>query len=408
MPPASEACPTPMATLDCARLRRFEVCFADGMASGAAPLLAAALAERRVIAVTTPTVDRLYGSQLRAQLRGGAVEHRYVVMPCDERGKQFPAVQRLCGIAAEFRIDRRGAFVAIGGGVCSDIVTVAASLVRRGVDYLRVPTTLIGQIDAGIGIKGAVNFDGLKSFIGTFHPPAAVLIDPAFLATLPAARIRQGLAEIIKMALVRDARLFEKLEEYGAALLRSQFQPTAEGPDVGRVIIAQSVRLMLEELQRNPFEDQGFERLVDMGHTFSPTLEAHSGFLLSHGEAVAVDMALSSQIAAELGLTSPPLARRIVALIEGLGLPVNSPLLTVEMCHEAMRSTSGHRGGKLNLVVPTGLGTATFVDASALERRVLERALGRLPSHIAAPVEKFEPDKGGSRRVGREHATAVL
>ena len=404
MPPASEACPTPMATLDCARLRRFEVCFADGMASGAAPVLAAALADRRVIAVTTPTVDRLYGSRLRAQLRDAAAEHRYVVMPCDERGKQLPAVQRLCEIAAEFKLDRRGALVAIGGGVCSDIVTLAASLIRRGVDHLRVPTTLIGQIDAGIGIKGAVNFDGRKSFIGTFHPPAAVLIDPAFLATLPAARIRQGLAEIIKMALVRDAQLFEQLEEHGAALLQSRFQSRA----VARVIIAQSVRLMLEELQHNPFEDQGFERLVDMGHTFSPTLEAHSGFRLSHGEAVAVDMALSSQIAAELGLTSLPMARRIVALIEGLGLPVNSPLLTVEMCHEAMRSTSAHRGGKLNLVVPTGLGTASFVDASALERRVLERALGRLPSHIAGSIETFESGTAGSQRGGMEHATAVF
>lgn len=207
-----------------------------------------------------------------------------------------------------------------------------------------------------------------------FHPPAAVFIDPVFLESLPAARIRQGLSEIVKMALVRDADLFETIDTHAEALARRRFQC-----DVAAGVIARSVGLMLDELQQNPFEDRGFERLVDFGHTFSPTLEARSEFSISHGEAVAIDMALSAVIAAELGLCAAPVARRIVSMLARVGLPVSSPLLDLEVCREAVASTIAHRGGRLNLVVPTRLGAATFVDEEALGHGALERALARLP-----------------------------
>jgi 3-dehydroquinate synthase len=327
-------------------------------------------------------------------------------MHADERRKQLPAVQRLCRLAADFKLDRRGVFVAIGGGVCSDIVTVAASMIRRGVDHIRVPTTLIGQIDAGIGVKGAVNLDGLKSFVGTFHPPASVLIEPAFLESLPLARIRQGLSEILKMAVVRDAGLFACIEEDAEGLLRGRFQ----SPAAARGIIAQSIQLMLEELQQNPCEDRGFERLVDFGHTFSPVLEARSGFSISHGEAVAIDMALSSVIAAELGLCAPSAVRRFIALLARVGLPVGSPLLDLGTCREALRAASAHRGGRLNLVVPTQLGAATFVGAEALEHGVLERALAALPWF--SPRALLERARGASAgmelHLEAEHVSPAL
>ena len=265
--------------------------------------------------------------------------------------------------------------VALGGGVCSDVVTVAASLVRRGVDHIRIPTTLIGQIDAGIGIKGAVNMAGQKSLVGTFHPPARVFIDPRHLATLPLSRIRQGLAEILKMALIRDAELFDLVEAHAERLLATRFQE----PAAARSIISRSISLMVEELARNPFEDQTFERLVDMGHTFSPQLEARSGFRLSHGEAVAVDMALSCVIAVELGMMAMHAARRFIALLGRIGLPVNSHLLTAQLCRDAAAAATAHRGGHLNLVLPRAIGLATFAGNDALANGVLDRALEKLP-----------------------------
>jgi 3-dehydroquinate synthetase len=372
MPALSEA---RIAQLDCTRQRSFDITFARGLASGDGSALAAAITDRRVVAVSTPTVDKLYGDTLRRMLGAHCAEHRYTVLRLDERRKQLPVVQRLCQLAAEFRLDRRGAFVALGGGICSDVVTMAASMVRRGVDHIRIPTTLIGQIDAGIGIKGAVNLAGQKSFTGVFHAPAAVLIDPAFLATLPAARIRQGLSEILKMALIRDAELFELVETHVRTLLAKRFQE----PGAAVSIVSRAISLMVEELARNPYEDQTFERLVDMGHTFSPQLEARSGFRITHGEAVAVDMALSCVIAVELGLMSNHAARRFIALLERVGLPVSSPLLSAELCREAMACATAHRGGSLNLVLPCAIGHATFVDNDALAHGVLERALAKLP-----------------------------
>jgi len=369
-----------IARLECTRARAFDIAFAQGLTSGDSTALAAAIAGRRVIAVSTPTVDGLYGDTLRQLLETHSAQFCFSVVRLDERRKQLPVVQRLCRLAAEFRLDRRGVFVALGGGICSDVVTVAASMVRRGVDHIRIPTTLIGQIDAGIGVKGAVNLAGQKSFVGTFHPPAAVFIDPRFLATLPVARIRQGLSEILKMALIRDAALFELVEEDASTLLAKRFQE----PATARRIVSRAISLMVEELARNPFEDQTFERLVDMGHTFSPQLEARSGFKLSHGEAVAVDMALSCVIAVELGLMSTHAARRFIALLERVGLPVGSRLLSAELCREAMACATAHRGGNLNLVLPCGIGQATFVGNDALEGGVLERALARLPRFAAA------------------------
>jgi 3-dehydroquinate synthase len=279
---------------------------------------------------------------------------------------------------------------------------MAASMVRRGVDHIRIPTTLIGQIDAGIGVKGAVNLAGQKSFVGVFHAPAAVLIDPQFLATLPATRIRQGLSEILKMALIRDAELFELVEAHAGTLVAKRFQE----PAVARNIVSRAISLMIDELAHNPFENQTFERLVDMGHTFSPQLEARSGFRLSHGEAVAVDMALSCVIAVELGLMSNHAARRFIALLERVGLPVGSTLLSAELCREAMACATAHRGGNLNLVLPCAIGHATFVDNDALAHGVLERALAKLP-WFAAGIS-LENAQGPPRLREPLHASRIF
>src|SRR5438874_12354437 len=221
-------------------------------------------------------------------------------------------VQSCIADAFSHCLNRRVLLIAFGGGVCSDIVTLSASLIRRGIAHLRVPTTLIGQIDAGIGLKGAVNFRGKKSFVGCFHPPEQVLIDPRFLRSLPAKFLVSGLAEAIKMGIARDVPLFELLERHSLDLVSSGF----EGPGAeGRAVVQRSIWAMLDELRKNPYEDQGHERLVDFGHTFSPALEAAAGFAIPHGEAVAIDMALSATIAKTMGLLAPAASERMLQLM---------------------------------------------------------------------------------------------
>jgi 3-dehydroquinate synthase len=188
--------------------------------------------------------------------------------------------------------------------------------------------------------------------------------------------VRQGIAEVVKIALIRDAGLFGILERVGLTLCASRFTtPEAES----RFVVRRSIALMLEELQANPYEDRTLARLVDMGHSFSPLIESASGFTVPHGDAVAIDMAFTCLIASNLGCLSYQDAWRVIRLIARLGLPIDTPLLDFGLCQRAIESSVLHRGGNLNLVVPTAIGCASFLhQASELPKSVLLSSLEQL------------------------------
>jgi 3-dehydroquinate synthase len=332
------------------------------------------------LVITTPTVNRLYGDALRRHVADRNLDVRIEVLPLSEQDKSMESTLAICALAKDYGLGRRDHIVAFGGGVCADLVTLAASLVRRGIGYACLPTTLVGQIDASVGLKGGVNFGGSKNYLGCFKPPSKVLVDPGFLATLPARQLRCGMAEIVKIALVRDGSLFTMFENFGPALIASGFREHAEA---GQLVIGRSIELMLEELEPNCFEDRGYRRLVDFGHTFSPLLEAKSGYRIAHGEAVAIDMAMSSAIAVEMGLLDRQGCRRIVALLQRLGLPVRSALADGALMRQAMLDATLHRDGSVNLVVPTSVGSADFVTSHAqVTDAILDRA-GKTVAHFA-------------------------
>lgn len=344
-----------MYRMRCDSSREYDVHLAaEAFDSG--PLLRTLIGDRRVLVVTVPAVDAGYGGRLRDYL-GGSPAAVYV-LELSERSKTMSAVLEICAAAQRYALGRRDLLVAFGGGVCCDVVSVAATLIRRGIPYLCLPTTLVAQVDAGVGLKGGVNFGGSKSYLGCFTPPSGVLVDPTLLPTLPGAELSAGLAEILKVGLVLDAELVDRLRSVGPELLRSGFAAPAEA---GRDIIRTAITLMLDELAGNPFEDRGLERLVDFGHTFSGRLEELSDYRLRHGEAVAIDMALSSALAVELGLLSSENFDEVVGLLAALRLPVYSRLGTTEQLRDAMTATAAHRDGRLNLVVPTAIGSATFL-----------------------------------------------
>jgi len=359
----------------------YQVRLCDGLLDPANTVLADTIADRRTLVVTTPTVARLHGEPLRRLVRqNDAVS--LLVLEVTEASKTLAQVETVCRQALAHGLTRRGLLVSVGGGVCSDVVTLAASLVRRGIGYIRVPTTLTGQIDAGIGLKGGVNFAGKKSFLGCFHPPEQVLIDPAFLASLPRRFLVSGMAESIKLAVGRDARLFELLESHGPELVESAF--TRRGPE-GREILQRSIGSMLEELGQNPYEDRSYERLVDFGHTFSPAIESALGFEIHHGEAVAIDLALSATLSEALGHLSTDAHRRIIALLRCMGLPITAKPLGLELCSLALAEAARHRGGSVNLVVPTGIGRTLFLRRRAA---VPDAALQQALDHLARLEEE--------------------
>lgn len=355
------------------------------------------LASRQSLLVSTPTVADLYGRSLEARLQAESIDIELVVLPAREKTKNTENLMAICEEAERRNLGRHAALVGLGGGVCTDLVTVAASMIRRGIPYIRIPTTLLGQVDGSIGVKGAVNFRGRKNWLGCYYPPLSVYVDPGFLATLSTKQIGHGLAEIIKMAIVKDVRLFELVEQYGPQLAESRFQsPRAPA----REIMERAIFRMLEELETNMYEDQTYQRLVDFGHTISPTIESMSGFSLAHGEAVAIAMSFCCELARELQVLDEGACHRAVRVIRACGLPTNSPLLTSEAIAKSLHDAARHRAGQLNLVVPKQLGCGTFINSgeqipgSAMEAaRLSLRGTGKVRE---APVACLVFDVGGT------------
>ncbi|WP_225834525.1 sedoheptulose 7-phosphate cyclase [Streptomyces sp. NK08204] len=329
-------------------------------------LLAGYLEGRRVVAFVSPTVDRLYGDRLRAYLDAHGRHGQWTlhVIPTGEHHKTLAAAEHVCALAKADGLDRHGVMLAVGGGIVADVVGFAASIYARGIRYIKVNTTLVGQVDVGVGVKTGVNALQTKNMFGAYHPAHASVNDPAFLATLPHREIRCGLAEIVKMAVILDGDLFRTLERHPDAFRRldDDGRPDHSHGELETYVLRTSMRLMMEELCPN-LQEHDLARLVDFGHTFSPVVETAGGHRLEHGEAVAVDMALSAHLARLLGLADDETCDRIVRLLRRIGLPVFDPgTCTPELMTQALRASWQRRGRKLHLVVPTGIGKAAFVE----------------------------------------------
>ncbi|MFF4170680.1 sedoheptulose 7-phosphate cyclase [Streptomyces sp. NPDC001744] len=357
----------------------------------------------RRFVVTDTVVDSLYGERVRAYFEHHGVEHRVLVLEDGETHKSMDAVLRVAEALDSFGIDRRREpVIAIGGGVLMDIVGFAASLYRRATPFIRIPTTLIGLVDAGVGAKTGVNHNGHKNRLGTYFPADRTLLDRTFLATLDDRHISNGLAEILKIALIKDARLFDLLEQHGTGLLRDKMQSPASGVgltpadapvdqrlaarglhlDPATEVVERAIHGMLEELQPNLWE-KVLERVVDYGHTFSPTIEMHALPALLHGEAVAVDMALTTVMAERRGLVSAHQRERVLDVMHRLGLPSWHPLCAPEVLVPALRDTVRHRDGKQRLPLPVGIGSALFVnDVTEAELATAAERLAELSAGV--------------------------
>jgi 3-dehydroquinate synthase len=363
-------------------LPSYDVCIVEDLLGSNSFYLARALCDCKSLVVTTPTVDRIFGARLRNALNSWELDAEVLVLPCTEASKSPETVLDVCRTAVDRGLGRNDVLVSFGGGVCSDVVTLSASLIRRGISHFRIPTTLTGQVDAGIGIKGGVNFCDKKNYLGCFYPPEEVLIDPTYLQSLARPQMSAGFAEIVKMAIICDRQLYDEIVAHGAQLMDTGFA-APRGP--AWHIIWRSCELMLGELESNIYEDRTYERLVDFGHTFSPHLEALSEYRTPHGHAVALDMALSGAIARELGTLSMEEFESIVHLLHELELPVLSPLMTVEACHRSIQEAARHRGGRPNLVVPMGIGSAAFIRRTEdLTESLIRQALANLTAVVEA------------------------
>ncbi|MFY1625636.1 sedoheptulose 7-phosphate cyclase [Micromonospora sp. WMMD723] len=326
----------------------------------------------RRLVVMERRVQELYGEAVSRYFEAHGVESQTCLLDGGEKTKSLDAALMITAAMDRFGISRRSEpVIAIGGGVLTDIVGFAASLYRRSTPYVRVPTTLIGMVDAAIGAKTGVNHDGHKNRLGTYHPAVVTLIDWMFLRTLDRRHVVNGLAEVLKLAMVSDSMLFELLARHGCRLIEQRLQPAfgVEYGDVGVAVLCRAVHGMLAELQPNLWESR-LRRRVDYGHSFSPSLEMRALPELLHGEAVAIDMALCTVLARRRGLIGESDERRIFAVLADLELPVWHRVCRSELILAALAEMVRHRDGRQRLPLLTGIGQVCFVN-DVTERELL-------------------------------------
>jgi 3-dehydroquinate synthase len=311
---------------------------------------------RRFVVVDS-NVERHYAAEMRNYFAHHRVEAKIVTFPGGEENKTAEYYLSIVRELDSFPIHRRDEpIIAIGGGVLTDVVAFVASSYRRGVPHIKVPTTLMGYVDASVGIKNGINFNGNKNRLGAFQSPQKVLLDKSFLGTLPRRHILNGVCEIIKLAVIKDAGLFHLLETYGTESVDSHFQN-----EEGGMILDRAIEGMLEELQPNLFEED-LARKVDFGHTFSYGLETRHEADLLHGEAVLLDILLSVLIARSRGLLTEEDTGRIFHLIEKLEIMLDISILDPYLLWQSLEERTYHRNGLQRVPMPQGIGECVFLN----------------------------------------------
>lgn len=330
-------------------------------------------------AVVDAEVEALYGDKIKDYFKVKGIELTTCVINGGEADKRQRAVDTILDDLCAYKLRRREPFLAIGGGCVLDIAGMAACLYRRGVPFVRVPTTLLAIVDASVGVKNGIDYcccvtdESYKNRVGSFYAPSACLLDPAFIASQDARNISNGFGEILKLALVRSSDLFDLLEAHGAALVETRFEDESlKQSGVSSRIIDASIQIMLEELGPNLWETK-LDRCVDYGHTFSKLLEMVPGADIMHGEAVNVDGFFCVVISYLRGYIGMEAVNRIFNCMKSLSLPTNSTDLHLELAWQSCQDAIEHRHGEQRIPLITEIGESVCV--SDITEEELTRAL---------------------------------
>ncbi|MCC3459838.1 MAG: sedoheptulose 7-phosphate cyclase [Oscillatoriales cyanobacterium] len=318
----------------------------------------------RCLMVVDKTVYGLYGQQMHAYFKHHEIDLTVFPVTIKETDKTLRTFERIVDAFADFGLVRKEPVLVVGGGLTTDVAGFACSTYRRRTNYIRVPTTLIGLIDASVAIKVAVNHGKLKNRLGAYHASGKVILDFSFLKTLPVDQVRNGMAELIKIAVVANSEIFELLEKHGEALLHTHFgylNGTAEIREVAHKVTYDAINTMLG-LEVPNLHELDLDRVIAYGHTWSPTLELTPEIPMFHGHGVNIDMAFSATIAQQRGYISILDRDRILGLMSRIGLAIDSPYLTSELLWKATESISRTRDGLQRAAVPKPIGSCFFIN----------------------------------------------
>ncbi|MBD2610055.1 sedoheptulose 7-phosphate cyclase [Nostoc punctiforme FACHB-252] len=343
----------------------YELVYVDGVFDIANPELAEIYRSfGRCLAVIDTNVYNFYGTQIEKYFRYYGIELKVFALTITEPNKSIQTFEKIIDVFADFKLVRKEPVLVVGGGLITDVVGFACSTYRRSTNYIRIPTSLIGLIDASVAIKVAVNHRKLKNRLGAYHASQKVLLDFSLLGTLPTDQVRNGMAELVKIAVVAHQNVFEWLEKYGKELLDTHFgnlDATPEIKEIAHRLTYEAIKKMLE-LEVPNLHELDLDRAIAYGHTWSPTLELAPRVPMFHGHAVSIDMALSATIAANRGYITTEERDRILGLLSNLGLALDHPLMDEELLWDATESISLTRDGLLRAAMPKPIGTCFFVN----------------------------------------------
>ncbi|MGA0714808.1 MAG: 3-dehydroquinate synthase [Gemmobacter sp.] len=348
--------------------RSYDVRIGEGLVADAGGWLGPMLARPRVAILTDETVAGLHLGALQGALERAGIAHATLVLAPGEGTKGWEGLRRSVEWLLDQRVERRDLVIAFGGGVIGDLGGFASAILRRGVRYAQIPTTLLAQVDSSVGGKTGINTAQGKNLVGAFHQPVLVLADTGLLATLPPRDFRAGYGEVVKYGLLGDAAFFEWLERQGPAL-------AAGDGAARRAAVRRSVEMKAEIVARDETEE-GERALLNLGHTFCHALEAATGYgpRLLHGEGVAIGCALAFDLSARLGLCAQEAPSRVRAHLAAMGMKADlaaiaGPLPDDDALMALMAQDKKVVDGRLRFILARGIGeafVATDVPAEAV------------------------------------------
>ncbi len=308
---------------------------------------------RRLFVVTTEDVWKLHGRTLEEDLAGRSFS--VVFFRGGEDRKRLDEVERMAEEMVSLGADRSSLLVAFGGGVATDVGGFLAAVFMRGIPVIQIPTTLLAQVDAGVGGKTGVNLVAGKNLVGAFHQPLVALIDPEVLSTLPEREYRAGLYEVIKCGVIRSPELFRLMSEQVEAVL-------GHTPDAVDRMIAESVRIKAEVVSADERESD-LRRILNFGHTYGHALEAETGYArFLHGEAVAFGMKAAAHLASVTGLLAAEDARRIIDTVDRYGPIPSLAGVSAEAIVSRLARDKKTLQGKVHFVLPERIGQVRIVS----------------------------------------------
>lgn len=342
----------------------YEVIIGDTLLQEAGSLSSSVVPSGRCAVISDETVAQLHGEPLLSSLRHAGFSPDLITVPAGEASKSMETAAMLCDRLIALGLDRKGSLFALGGGVIGDLAGFVASIHYRGIAVVQIPTTVVAQVDSSIGGKTGVNSPLGKNLIGTFHQPRLVLSDTSLLTTLPDRIFREGLAEVIKHAVIADSGMLSVLPP----------DRTGDLTQLIRTNAAIKARIVAED----EFETTGIRALLNFGHTIGHAIESVAGYgSLSHGECVAIGMTAALDLSVGLAGLPQDQADHVMTVIRACGLPTQMPCdLPEEAVLAALRRDKKFDRGAVRFVLTKQVGTAYVSDQVTLED--VTKALGKL------------------------------